>query len=93
MPKPQKQIALEARNMSDECFRMLCRGIVVRAAMDSQNPKYKTDVNDFLSNEWGQTVCSVVEIDATALKERLNKTKKVQILNTRVDHRRKTRRK
>lgn len=91
MPKPQKQIALEARNMSDECFRMLCRGIVVRAAMDNQSPKYKTDVNDFLSNEWGQTICSIVEIDATALKERLDKTKKLKVFNTRIDHNHKRR--
>lgn len=44
-------------HMTDEGAKRLLAAILGRAAIDSNNKKYKNEVCSFLKSDWGETVC------------------------------------
>lgn len=75
------KIRQEAEKMPNPCARLLIRAIITRAAIDSQNPKYKEEVNAFWDTQWAKDLCSVIGGNPQKAKENLAKGISVDIYN------------
>ena len=70
--KPESIIRAEAERMPNECAIALFKAIIFGAKFDNENPRYKKDVAEFFSSQWGKDLCEAIGRDAKQAEEHLD---------------------